>query len=64
MRERTETVSWLEAASLAFPGRAVQNRRLQWLLTEYLPPPERAGPVTKTGPLTVAGPRRIRTGFL
>ena len=60
LRERTGSVSWLEAASLAFPsrpqGRNSGCRRVN-------PPLERAGPVVLTGPLTVAGPRRLHTGL-
>ncbi len=44
-------VSWLEAASFAFPERAAPVAL----------PNERSG--TSPGPLTVAGPRRHHTGF-
>jgi hypothetical protein len=63
MRERTASVSWLEAALLAFPPRGNPSLRGSGLTRRILPPPERAGPVQRTGPLTVAGPRRIHTGF-
>ena len=59
MRERRGPVSWLEAASLAFPGAC--GVPSGW--TEDGSSAERAGPVRCTGPLTVAGPRRILTGF-
>ena len=44
-------VSWLEAASLAFPGARAPSGM------------ESARSEGSLGPLTVAGPRRIHTGF-
>ena len=60
MRERTESVSWLEAALARLPTPIPSE---QWPGSAYTSA-ERAGSAPKSAePLTVAGPHRIHTGF-
>jgi hypothetical protein len=54
MEGAPEEVSWLEAASLAFPGGYAQ-----WHVERAF----RRRPKVALAPLTVAGPRRILTGL-
>jgi len=64
LRERTRPVSWLEAASLAFPPGEIVPGQWQWRRSFSARAGRSGGVVSRrAGPLTVAGPRRIFTGF-